>query len=134
MGELASVEIDSSECQCQNHMFEQSKNEVDLRCDGALHLFNVVCATRIKSEIQRIKGLAFVEMYAFYEFAVHAAVRSALTAVKSANFGHSSVSADLQCLIFDAEFESCSQLGKSQRWKARKAMFQRLQSQTTGDV
>lgn len=115
-------------------MFEATRNEVDSRYDGAIRLFNAVCTARNHANLQRMKGLAFVEMYAIYEFSIRSGVRNALTAVKIANMDIAEMSAGLQGLILDPDIMSCSETSRKNRWKSRSLLFARLQSGTSADL
>lgn len=113
-------------------MFESARKEVDSRYDGALQLFNAVCSTKgQKPYMQRMKGLAFVEMYAFYEYAVHAAVKMSLTTIRNADLSIPKLAPCLQGLLLDSNLQSISESKKQRQWSVRSDLFRGLQSETT---
>ncbi len=134
MDESTSAGIASLVSKHRPNMFDAARKEVSLRHDGAISLFNAVCSRRIRADTLRVKGLAFVEMYAFYEYSVHAAVRNTLTAVASADVAILRLTAGLQSLLLDSEFQSCADSGRKNRWPSRIELFTKLQNGTTRNI
>lgn len=97
--------------------FDSLLLEIDRRYEGAIDLFNVVCKIRSKVNTQRMKGLAFVEMYSFYEHAVSTSVQHALSSVQSVNLPYSKFPDGIVSLAVTPLFQSCRDSPKSKRWK-----------------
>ncbi len=114
-------------------MFEAARQEVDSRCNGAMQLFDAVCATGVRGHQQRAKGVAFVEMYAFYEYAVHSAVKNALSALQVANLPIAALAPGLQALAMNPAMDSVRDSGARKRWISQLQVFQKI-LRTTADI
>ncbi|QDV59012.1 HEPN domain-containing protein [Rosistilla oblonga] len=112
-------------------LFEIAREDATARIDGASDLFKTVVKSKDPKSIQRIKGLAFVDMYAAYEPSVLSSVSLYLTAVKDANLPVSRLQPGLQSLIKDPDLQSMTE-SKKVKWKRRSEMLAKLQSGLTG--
>jgi hypothetical protein len=72
------------------------------------------------------KGLAFVHVYAAYEFTVKGAVQTAIDTINSHNHMIKDMTPPLMTLYLDRELSSLRDIGMRNIWSARLALFQRI--------
>jgi hypothetical protein len=66
-----------------------------------------------------LKGLAFVQMYALYEFTVRSSVQATLAALKGDALLVKNIRRETLCLILNSRWQSASESGVSKMWESR---------------
>ena len=74
------------------------------------------------------KGLAFVQLYATYEYAVRSAVQATLVALRAAGVEIRTLRRDLLALVLDSQWESVSRSGRKRVWDSRMALIASIDS------
>lgn len=74
------------------------------------------------------KGLAFVQLYATYEYAVRSGVQATLVAVRGSGVEIRALRRDLLALVLDANWESVSMSGRPRVWGSRMALIAKMDS------
>ena len=100
--------------------------------DGAVELFDLVMKSRNPRSSRRMKGLAFVEMYAAYERSIHDAVRLYLVELRDADVEIKKVSRPLLALLQSPDIQSISE--RSNNWDRRVKLFEQSTSGRSGDI
>jgi hypothetical protein len=80
------------------------------------------------------KGLAFVQIYAAYEFSVRAVVRTAVDAIKLHGHKAQELIPSLMALFMDAELTSLRDCGIAKVWESRIKLFDRLFSEYPASI
>jgi hypothetical protein len=93
-----------------------------------------VKATRRRDLEQTAKGMAFVQVYAAYEFTVRSAVRTAIDSIAAGRPHVYELIPSLMGLFLDAELASLKDCPRSGVWPARIKIFERLFSRFRGNV
>jgi hypothetical protein len=74
------------------------------------------------------KGLAFVQMYATYEYAVRSGVQATLAALRATAVELRTLRRDLLALVLDSHWDSASASGRSRVWDSRMALIAHVDS------
>ena len=74
------------------------------------------------------KGLAFVQLYATYEYSVRSAVQSTLIALRAGGVEIRTLRRDLLALVLDSQWDSVSQSGRPRVWDSRMALIASIDS------
>ena len=74
------------------------------------------------------KGLAFVQLYATYEYAVRAAVQATLIVLRAAGVEIRTLRRDLLALVLDSHWDSASSSGRPRVWESRMALIAHVDS------
>ncbi len=72
------------------------------------------------------KGLAFVQLYGTYEYAVRASVQATLSGLRAAGLEIRTLRRELLALILDPLWESASSSGRGRMWERRIALISRI--------
>ena len=72
------------------------------------------------------KGLIFVQLYAVYEYSIHAAVRSMLNSIQRDSLAPSDLHVSSLTLVLDAAFNSIADSGRTRTWPKRLDLMARL--------
>lgn len=75
------------------------------------------------------KGLAFVQLYAIYEYTVRSGVQATLSAIRGDPLVIRELRHELLCLVLDPQWTSASTAGRSRRWDTRIALIRKVTSQ-----
>jgi len=73
--------------------------------------------------VRALKGLAFVQLYAIYEYAVVQSVIAANRTVSSHKIAHSALRHSLLPLALDSECKSLADCGPSREWDVRRGLM-----------
>lgn len=115
--------------------FENAKNRIADRTKGAVSLFDLVTTKGDSEHRKRIKGIAFVEMYAIYENALHDSTKAYLSGIKTAAVPQNKLTAELKSLIRDDDFKSLQNLtSKKKKIDRRIEMFLNLDEKSTDKI
>ena len=74
------------------------------------------------------KGLAFVQLYATYEYSVRSAVQATLVALGAAGVEIRTLHRDLLALVLDSHWKSVSSSGRKHVWDSRGALIASIDS------
>ena len=74
------------------------------------------------------KGLAFVQLYATYEYSVRSAVQATLIALRAGGVEIRTLRRDLLALVLDSQWDSVSQSGRPRVWDSRMALIASIDS------
>ena len=74
------------------------------------------------------KGLAFVQLYATYEYSVRSAVQATLVALRAAGVEIRTLRRDLLALVLDSHWDSVSNSGRKRVWDSRGALIASIDS------
>ena len=74
------------------------------------------------------KGLAFVQLYATYEYSVRSAVQATLIALSAAGVEMRTLRRELLALILDSHWDSTSSSGRGRVWDSRMALIASIDS------
>ena len=77
------------------------------------------------------KGLAFVQLYATYEYSVRSAVQATLVALRTAGVEIRTLRRDLLALVLDSHWDSVSKSGRPRVWGSRMALMASIDSSET---
>ena len=105
-------------------MFQDLKIEIDSRF---LAIEEFLASTRKLQEpnIATAKGLAFVQIYAVYEFTVNSTVSVAIEAIKGHQHRLRDISPSLLALFLDPELRSLRDISPGKQWASRLELFKR---------
>jgi len=78
--------------------------------------------------VSACKGLAFVQLYATYEYAVRSAVQATLVALRAAGVEIRTLRRDLLALVLDSHWDSASTCGRPRVWDSRMALIAHVDS------
>lgn len=114
-------------------MFANLQSEVDARFTAVESYFR---ATKtFKGDLANAaKGLAFVQMYAVYEFTVCSAVEAAIDSINSQKHKMRDITPSLLTLFLDADLKSLRDGGASQVWDRRIIAFERAFSNELANI
>jgi hypothetical protein len=110
-------------------MFSQLSTEVEARFDAVESFFG--STKEFKGDNAAMaKGLAFVQVYAVYEFTVCAVVRSAIESIKAHNHRLRDLIPSLMALALDPELSSLRDGADKKIWENRISLFDRIFSES----
>ena len=112
-------------------MFTQVCEDVVDRLQASLHQFSTVSRTRDMRAITYGKGIAFVSMYATYEFAVSSAVRAAVDAVNQSQVELRNVKSSFLSLALDEQLNSFKDAGRKRHWRTDGDAARRTENATS---
>lgn len=108
-------------------MFREVERDIFERFDS-LDLY-LVATSKLKGESASVaKGLAFVQMYAIYEYTVCTVVQTAIDSIKDQKIPLVALKPSLMALFLDAELKSLKDSGRKREWECRIELFQRAYS------
>jgi hypothetical protein len=106
-------------------MFEPLRNEVGDRFNAIESFLRPV--QKLNGQVaQTAKGLAFVQLYAVYEFTVTSAVQVAINALVAHCHKTKNLTPSLMALFMDAHLESLRNVDKKKMWKSRLNLFNEI--------
>jgi len=104
-------------------MFGPLRSEIDARFAELQSFF---AATRFRRELEApSKGLAFVQLYAVYEFTVNGVVQAAIDSINAHGHRMNDLRPSLMALYCDPELESLRNIRVRNVWPARMRIFER---------
>ncbi len=114
-------------------MFQQLASEVNARFAAAETFFSLTRGFA-GDNAATAKGLAFVQVYAVYEFTVCSVVRTAIDSIKAHNHRMQDLIPPLMALALDAELNSLRDVGDRRVWQNRLALFEKAFSKDRFDI
>lgn len=116
-------------------MFDLLKADVMARFTVAESYFKASYKLKSSENFSRIaKGLAFVQMYAVYEYTVVTLVRSAVDAITAHRHPMKDLTPWLMALFLDPELRSLQDSPPKSAWEARLKLFNRVFSDNPASV
>lgn len=77
------------------------------------------------------KGLAFVQLYASYEYTVYGSVQSMLSSIRNDAPEFRALHSQVLSLVLDSHFDAASNTGQRRRWETRIALLTEASSSNT---
>lgn len=114
-------------------MFRELTTEVETRFAAIESFFSSTKGFR-GDNAATAKGIAFVQVYAVYEFTVCGVVRAAVESIKAHNHRLRDLTPSLMALALDSELSSLRDGGEKRIWENRLNLFERAFSKSTVDV
>jgi hypothetical protein len=114
-------------------MFSQLATEVEARFDAADTFFGLTKGFKGDNGATA-KGLAFVQVYAVYEFTVCSVVRTAIESIKTHNHRLQDLIPSLMALALDSELNSLRDSGDRRIWENRLNLFDKAFSKARLDI
>jgi hypothetical protein len=115
-------------------MFAPVKSEASTRLFTLDSFFRTTCTKKHIREARTAKGLAFVQMYAIYEYVVTNSVKAAILQIKNRGMLINTVRWELLSLILDADLNSVRDCGEANLWKKRIALMQKVNAAVLVDT
>lgn len=112
-------------------MFTQLRSEILDRSLKLDHFFKDQVRLASVHSIATSKGLAFVQMYAIYEFTLHGAVEASIEAVCQLELSMGELRRELIALFLGNEFTSIRDCGVERRWKLQTQIMIKASSATS---
>lgn len=81
----------------------------------------------------QLKGFAFIQMYATYEFTVRSSVQATLASLKSSNTPATGVRQETLSLVLDSCWSSAANAGLARLWECRIDLLERVRSAMPAD-
>ena len=114
-------------------MFSQLTTEVEARFAAAEAFFGLTKGFK-GDNAATAKGLAFVQVYAVYEFTVCSVVRTTIESIKTHNHRLQDLVPSLMALALDSELNSLRDGGDRRIWENRLNLFEKAFSKKSFDV
>lgn len=114
-------------------MFLTLKSEVEARFDEIQQFLGSTRALQ-ENHVAIAKGLAFVQIYAVYEFTVNKTVSEAIESIKSHNHELRDILSSLLTLLLDPEIKSLRDTQRKSEWHGRLKLFERIFSTDKVDL
>ena len=105
-------------------MFQDLKIEVSARF-FAINEFLLATRKLPEPSVATAKGLAFVQIYAVYEYTVNSTVNIAIEAIKGHRHKLRDISPSLLSLFLDPELRSLRDISSAKLWNRRLQLFER---------
>ena len=99
-------------------MFDPLKTEIEIRFTAVEDFFTSL-QTLPEAQRKTAKGLAFVHMYAVYEYTVVNAVRTTIDVLVSHKYKNKSLAPSLMVLFLDSRLQTLRDCGNDRIWERR---------------
>lgn len=109
-------------------MFTDLRNEILCRHGATERYVDTTCRPGFAAIASASKGLAFVEMYAAYEYTVKELVHEGLRIVCSMSMPYGGIRLELLPLVLHPETAAVADAGRSMTWKRRIELFRKANS------
>ena len=115
-------------------MFSLLQSEIISSLSSCEMFLAAACRPGFPQNASAAKGLAFVELYATYEYAVRTAVRAAIDEIKTHGNAINRMIPELLSLLLDAQITSVADSGRDRLWPRRIELFVKSCSSDPVDV
>lgn len=115
-------------------MFATVKAEAADRLFSLEIFFRAACGLGDSRVSLIARGLAFVQMYAAYEYSLVNSVKAAILEIKAKHMPINTVRLELLSLLLIADFKSAEMCGLERIWPQRISLLQRTNSSTEVDT
>lgn len=115
-------------------MFTDLQDEINRRCLATERFFDSACRPGDAQVAATAKGIAFVQLYAVYEYTTKRAVQAALQEMRAAAHPVGDLAPELLSLALHTSVSSIIDSGRKTQWNRRMALFTKSCSTDPIDV